>query len=276
MVNIFYSIFFDYRVCGNKMESVNYCSSGEVMAKSSIEYVYGINPCFEVVRGGKRKIFQAYIGEKSVKNPRIKKLVEFLTKNEIPLEWTNRERLNQLSGATDHQGAVLRASVYKYDFFDEIIGAQRILLLDNVEDPHNVGAIIRSAEIFGFHTILMPVKGVPEIYPSVIKVSAGASEHVKIIRESSSNSYVRRLQDEHGYKVVALDEKGTVTINEAATIINGPVLLVIGGEDKSVGQFIINRADLVASIEQFGKINSLNASVAASIAMFVLGGKNVS
>jgi 23S rRNA (guanosine2251-2'-O)-methyltransferase len=244
------------------------------MAKSSVEYVYGINPCFEVVRGKKRKIHKAYLGEKSVNNPRIKKLVEFLTKNEIPVEWVNRERLNQLSGVTDNQGAVIKASVYKYDSLDDVTGAQRILLLDNVEDPHNVGAIIRSAEIFGFHTVLMPVKGVPEIYPSVIKVSAGASEHIKIVRESSSNSYVRRLQEDHGYKVIALDEKGTVELKEAAGKVDGPVLLVIGGEDKSVGQFILNRADMVVSIEQFGKINSLNASVAASIAMFVLGGKD--
>jgi 23S rRNA (guanosine2251-2'-O)-methyltransferase len=250
---------------------------GEIMAKSSIEYVYGINPCFEVVRGKKRKIFKAYLGEKAAKNPRIKKLVEFLEKNGIPVEWTNRERLNQLSGATDNQGAVIRASVYKYDSLDEIIGAEKILLFDNVEDPHNVGAIIRSAEIFGFKTILMPVKGVPEVYPSVIKVSAGASEHVKIVRESNSNSYVRKLQDEHGYKVIALDEKGKVPLKEVAESVNSPILLVIGGEDKSVGQFILNRADFIVSIEQFGKINSLNASVAASIAMFVLGGeKNAS
>ncbi|HDT11189.1 MAG TPA: 23S rRNA (guanosine(2251)-2'-O)-methyltransferase RlmB [bacterium] len=246
------------------------------MAKSSIEYVYGINPSFEVVRGKKRKIYKAYLGEKSANNPRIKKLVEFLTKNEIPIEWTNRERLNQLSGTTDNQGAVIRTSVYKYDSLEDVAGAQKILLFDNVEDPHNVGAIIRSAEIFGFHTILMPLKGVPEVYPSVIKVSAGASEHVKIVRESNSNSYVRKLQEDHGYQVIALDEKGTISIKEAVEKVKSPVLLVIGGEDKSVGQFILNRADMVVSIEQFGKINSLNASVAASIAMFVLGGKNAS
>ncbi len=242
------------------------------MAKSSIEYVYGINPCFEVIRGKKRKIYKAYIGEKSLNNPRIKKLVEFLKKSDVPIEWTNRERLNQLSGATDNQGAVIRASVYKYDSLEEVAGAEKILLLDNVEDPHNVGAILRSAEIFGFNTILMPVKGVPEVYPSVIKVSAGASEHVRIVRESNSNSYVRKLQEEHGYKVIALDEKGTVPLNGIREVVKDKILLVIGGEDKSVGQYILNRADFVVSIEQSGKINSLNASVAASIAMFVLGG----
>lgn len=243
------------------------------MAKSSIEYVYGINPCFEVVRGGKRKIHSAFLGDKTAKNPRIRKLFDFLTQRGIPVEWVSRERLNQLAGATDHYGAVVRCSVYRYDAFSDVVGADRILLLDNVEDPHNVGAMIRSAEIFGFHAVLMPLKGVPEIYPSVVKVSAGASEHIRIVREAGSGRYVRRLQEEHGYTVAALDEKGTTGIHDIAASVKPPVLLVIGGEDKSVGQDILNRADFVVSIDQRGKINSLNASVAASIAMFVLGGK---
>ncbi len=246
------------------------------MAKSSVEYVYGINSCFEVIRGGKRKIYKAFLGERSVNNPRIKKLADFLTKNGVAIEWTNRERLNQLSGVTDNQGAVIRASVYKYDTLESVVGSERILLLDNVEDPHNVGAILRSAEIFGFNTILLPLKGVPEIYPSVIKVSAGACEHLKIVREANSNSYVRKLQEEHRYKVMALDEKGSVDIKNAAKTVRDRILLVIGGEDRSVGQYILNRADIVASIDQSGKINSLNASVAAGIAMFVLGGKDAS
>lgn len=243
------------------------------MAKSSVEYVYGINSCFEVVRGGKRKVYQAFLGEKNVNNPRIKKLAEYLGKKEIPFEWVTKERLNQLAGSTDNQGAVMKTSVYKYDSFESVVGAKRILLFDNVEDPHNVGAILRSAEIFGFNNVLMPIRGVPEIYPSVIKVSAGASEHVKIVREYASNVYVKKLQEDHGYTVVALDGDGKSRLNDVVKIAPEKMLLVIGGEDKSVGQFIINKADFVVSIEQFGKINSLNASVAASVAMYALGGK---
>ncbi|MBO4699632.1 hypothetical protein J5690_08515, partial [bacterium] len=95
------------------------------MAKSSIEYVYGINSCFEVIRGGKRKIYQAYLNEKSANNQRIKKLAEFIEKKEIKLEWVSRERLNQLSGSTDNQGAVIRASVYKYAELEDIIGKRK-------------------------------------------------------------------------------------------------------------------------------------------------------
>lgn len=243
------------------------------MAKSSVEYVYGINSCFEVVRGGRRKIYQGYLNEKQQNNQRIKKLAEFLAKKSIPFDWVSRERLNQLSGSTENQGAVMRTSVFKYAELTDILDSKRVLLFDNVEDPHNVGAILRSAEIFGFDSILMPVRGVPEIYPSVIKVSAGASEHLKIVRESSSNVYVKKLQENHGFTVVSLDGAGKTSLEEVRAVKPEKILLVIGGEDKAVGQYIINSSDFVVSIPQFGKINSLNAAVAASIAMFVLGGK---
>lgn len=241
------------------------------MAKSSIEYIYGVNSCFEAIRGGKRKIYRAFLNEKSKNNQRIKKLAGFLDTRSIPVEWVSRERLNQLSGSTENQGAVLRASLYKYAALQEIVDSKRVLLFDNVEDPHNVGAILRSAEIFGFDSILMPRSGVPEIYPSVVKVSAGASEHLRIARESASNFYVKNLQENQGFTIVALDGGGKVSLEEVKRKNLEKILLVIGGEDKSVGQYILNRADFVVSIKQLGKINSLNASVAASIAMYVLG-----
>ncbi|MGI6394671.1 MAG: 23S rRNA (guanosine(2251)-2'-O)-methyltransferase RlmB [bacterium] len=243
------------------------------MAKSSVEYIYGLNPCFEVIRGGKRKIFKLYVGEKNLNNPRIKKLISFAQTKKIEYEQVTKERLHQLSKTTEHQGVVLKTSLYKYCELETVLEGEKVLLLDNVEDPHNVGAILRSAEILGFHSILLPVKGVPEVYPSVVKVSAGASEHLNIVKESASNVYLRKLQENHGYTVIALDGKGTHSLEEVKNANLKKILLVVGGEDKSVGQFILNKADFVVSIKQFGKINSLNASVAASVAMFVLGGK---
>jgi len=246
------------------------------MARASVEYVYGINACFEVIISEKRKSNSLHVNEKSKRNPRIVKLVEVAEKYEIPVEWVSKERLNQLSNSRDNQGAVLKVKPYKYDDFDDVVDSPRILLFDNVEDPHNVGAVLRSAEIFGFSTVLMPQRGVPEVYPSVVKVSVGASEHLKIVREANSNSYMKRLQEDHGYIVVALDGKGKSTFEEVKKCDPDKILLVIGGEDKSVGQYILNKADFVVSIKQFGKINSLNASVAASISMYELGGTNVS
>ena len=115
----------------------------------------------------------------------------------------------------------------------------------------------------------MSRRGTPNVYPSVVKVSAGATEFLKITNDRSENAYVKKAI-ENGYTVVVLDEEGKTDIDEIKSINPEKLLLVIGGEDKSVGQFIINTADYVVAFKQFGRVNSLNASVAAGIAMFAL------
>ncbi|MBU4446862.1 RNA methyltransferase [bacterium] len=239
------------------------------MAKPSREYIYGINPAFEVVRAGKRQVYEAYLNQAAARQPRICKLSQYLEKMDIPIQWVDKRRLMDLSGSRDHQGVILKTKPYPYQLSDTLWGRPRLLLLDNMEDPHNVGAILRSAEIFGFNTILLSRKGVPDIYPSVVKVSAGATEFLDIAKDASANSYVRTAQDE-GYQVVVLDANGTVDIRTVRPQLSDKVLIVIGGEDRSVGQFILNTADLVVSIGQRGRINSLNASVAAGIFLFAL------
>ncbi|MFH1006004.1 MAG: 23S rRNA (guanosine(2251)-2'-O)-methyltransferase RlmB [Candidatus Latescibacterota bacterium] len=239
------------------------------MAKPKHEYIYGINPCFEVVRSGKRSVKEAYLNETAANNPRLKKLSHFLKSREIPIERVDKHRLFQLSTSTEHQGAVLKASPYAYVSFDDLPKSERLILLDNVEDPHNIGAILRSAEIFGFRSVLLPIKGSPDVYPSVVKVSAGASEYLNITKECTASTYVRKAKA-LGYTVIALDGEGDVDLNTLENEAMEKVLLVVGGEGKSVSKSILSAADRVVRIEQKGKINSLNASIAAGIAMFVL------
>jgi len=240
------------------------------MAKASREFVYGLNPAFEVLRAGKRRVFAAHLNEGMRENSRVKKLVSLLERNEVEIEWTDKGRLMQLSGSRDHQGVVLKTTLYPYAEFTELLGVPRMLLLDNLEDPHNVGAILRSAEVFGFTSVCLPKKGVPEVYPSVVKVSTGATEFMKICRDDSANGYARKTA-EAGYRIAALDMAGKASLREVAAANHEKLLLVIGGEDRSVGQFILNMAEDVVGIEQQGRVNSLNASVAAGIAMFALG-----
>ena len=240
-----------------------------LMDKPGREYIYGINPTFELVRAGKRKIYEAYLNKAVARQPRIQKLSQYLEKMDIPIQWVDKQRVMDLSGSRDHQGVVLETTSYPYQPSDTLWGKSRLLLLDNLEDPHNVGAILRSAEIFGFNSVLLSKKGVPDIYPSVVKVSAGATEFLNISKDASANSYVRTAQDK-GYQIVALDKSGTVDIRTVRVKLSDKVLIVIGGEDKSVGQFILNAANFVVSIGQQGEINSLNASVAAGIFLFAL------
>lgn len=241
------------------------------MAPSSKEFLYGLNPVFEALRAGRRVFHSAYLSESSAQSGRQRKLKERLDSAGIPIEWTDKGRLHQLCGAREHQGVVVRTSLYPYLRYEEIFERRpaRIMLLDNVEDPHNVGAILRSAEIFGFDHVLLPNKGVPDVYPSVVKVSAGAAEFMQITKDCSANRYVRIAKDQ-GYTVAALDAKGKTGLADFAAQAPEHLLLVIGGEDKSVGQFILNLADHVLSVPQAGRVNSLNASVAAGIAMYEL------
>ena len=239
------------------------------MAPPSREYIYGINPIFEVIRAGRRKVYTAYLNQATATHPRMSKLVRFIEQRSIPVEWVDKHRLFELCRSKEHQGAVLKTTPYAYESFDALLGAPRLLLLDNVEDPTNVGGIIRSAEIFGFEAICLPLRGTPDIYPSVVKVSAGACEHLRICRQRSANQYFKAALDA-AYTVTALDGKGSATLTDIRCATDEKIMLVIGGEDKSVGQFILNEAHHVARIPMGGRINSLNASVAAGIAMFWL------
>jgi 23S rRNA (guanosine2251-2'-O)-methyltransferase len=240
---------------------------------SGKEHLYGLNPAFETLRAGRRKIYRAFLNASSKKNPRLKKLAGMLDSHAIPYSWVEKGRLISLCNSRENQGVVIEASPYPYVPFSVQIEHSTLLLLDNVEDPHNVGAILRSAEVFGYDGVLLASRGVPEVYPSVVKASAGATEFLNITREMSANNYVRAAQDA-GFTVIALDAKGTIDVRELQAKVIQRLLLVIGGEDKSVGQYILNNADYVARLEQKGRISSLNASVAAGVAMFSLAHRN--
>jgi len=253
------------------LSDMGHCGILGYMGKPSREYLYGINPAFEAVRAGRRRIYQAFLNESSRNHPRLKKLAAFLDARDIPIEWVERGRVLDLSSSRENQGVVLKTSPYPYAASDELLAGDRLLLLDNVEDPHNVGAILRCAEVFGFHQVLLTRKGTPEVYPSVVKVSAGATEFLSIAKDRSATQYVQAAL-ERSFTLVALDAKGTTPLESLQGAEMARLLLVIGGEDKSVGQFILNQAHHIASIEQRGRVNSLNASVAAGIAMHALRG----
>ncbi len=241
------------------------------MGERSREYIYGLNPAFEVLRAGRRKVLQAFLSESSRNNPRLARLEDQLRDRAVPVQWVDKNRVLQLSESRENQGVVLRTTPYPYTPLDAMLGRDRLLLLDNVEDPHNAGAILRSAEIFGFRNVLLPMRGSPEVYPSLVKVSAGATEFMDIARESSANQYFKAAQAA-GYETVALDMGGACSLRELRGRRFAKLLLVIGGEAAAVGQYILNSADLVVRIDQRGRVNSLNASVAAGIAMYELAG----
>ena len=232
-----------------------------------MDYIYGLNQAFEVITAGRRTIHEAFIADTG--NPRIKKLMSLLEKKNIKISVVDKGKLIDLIRNKYHQGVVLSVSGYPYVPFHTLFDSNRLLLLDNIEDPQNMGAILRSAEVMGFNSIMLAKRGTPEIYSSVVKVSAGATEYLRITQDLNANSYVKKAK-ELGYTIISLDENGKHSLSEIAAAKPQKIMLVIGGEDKSVGQFILNESDFVLAIKQQGKINSLNASVAASVGMYMI------
>jgi len=235
--------------------------------------VYGVNPAFEVLRAGRRTVREAYLNRSSADSPRLRKLAALLQARNIPHRLVEKGQLIDLTGSRDHQGVALVTDPYPYVPFAELLGQPRLVLLDNIEDPHNVGAVIRSAEVLGFNGLLLPRRGSPGILPSVLKASAGACEFLSIAINCAANQYVK-IAKEEGYHIAALDGKGQTSLEELQRRLPRKLLLVVGGEDKGVGQFILNEADDVISIPRRGQVSSLNASVAAGIALAALAAED--
>lgn len=233
------------------------------------EYLYGINPAFEIVRAGRRRIYRAYLADTIRTTGRTTKFLELLKKAGAKTEFVNKGRLFDLCRTTEHQGVVVEVDSYPYSIFQQLLKYNRLLLLDNIEDPQNVGAILRSAEAFGWRHVLLSSHGTAGIYPSVVKASAGATEYLQIARDHSANYYVREAV-KNDWTIVALDSAGKTAISEFEIPPDARVILVIGGEHKAVGQLILNTAHYVVKIPLRGRILSLNASVAAGIAFYVI------
>lgn len=234
------------------------------------EYIYGINPAFELLGAGRRRIYRAFFAENLRGPARTRKLIALYQAQGCPVEFAAKGRLFELCRTTEHQGVVIEADGFPYDPFQQLLPSGKLLLLDNLEDPQNVGAILRSAEVFGWRQVLLSSRGTAGIYPSVVKASAGATEYLRIARDQAANQYAQAAL-KNDFTLVALDRHGPTPLDDPRLASVAKMMLVIGGEHKAVGQFILNTAAFVVKIPLRGRISSLNASVAAGIALYRLG-----
>jgi len=231
------------------------------------DHLYGLHPVTEALKADRRLFQELLIDEKAPAN-RFRDVCRLAESYHAPVHACSKHDLFEACGSRQHQGVVLTCSSFPYSTLtDDIFEQPRLLLLDNLEDPRNTGAILRSADLFGFTTVLLPKKGGAGVYPSVVKTSAGASEHLTVVREANSTTYFKRAASA-GYRTVAMDAGGDVSLSDVPPDDGRPLFLILGGEDKRIGQYLLNSADVIAKIPQDGHVNSLNASVAAGIALF--------
>lgn len=239
------------------------------MPTTVTEFLFGLNPAFETLRANRRKVYGAYLNQANRNHPRMGKLTALLAERGIKAQWLEKGRLTDVCRTGEHQGVVLEVSPYPYVGPEQVLTHESVCLLDNLEDPHNVGAILRSAEVFGFKGVFLPSRGSPEIYPSVVKAAAGAAEFLDVCHSLTAVQATQKLL-EAGFALVALDMHGKVDLTELPISAGARVCLVAGGEDRGVGQYVLNNAHHVVRLRQSGKVNSLNASVAAGIALHAL------
>lgn len=214
-------------------------------------YVYGKN----VAKDIKTKIEKAYV----VKNFKDK---DILSKINAPIVYVDKQKLDSMVDGL-HQGIVLK--IKDYDFYDiQDLTDDVIVILDHLEDPHNLGAIIRTCEASGIKDIVIPKDRSVSINSTVMKTSAGCLDRVKIASVTNLVNTINYLK-EKGYWVIGTDMIGT---DYKDLDYKGKIVIIIGNEGKGMSRLVKESCDFVASIPMYGEVNSLNASVAAAIILF--------
>lgn len=228
--------------------------------------IEGRNAVLEAFRAGKT-IDKLYVQD-GVKDGPIQSIIREAKKQDTIVNFVSRERLNQLSEEGHHQGVIAHAAAYEYAEVEDILKAAEekgeppfIFLLDGIEDPHNLGAIIRTANLAGAHGVIIPKRRASGLTAVVAKTSAGALNYTPVAKVTNLAATIEELK-EKGLWFVCADMNGELMYR---LNLKGPVGLVIGGEGDGVGRLVREKCDMVASIPMKGDIDSLNASVAAGV-----------
>lgn len=234
-----------------------------------MNYIYGINPVAESLKSRARS-FQWVGVAKERHDLRLQRLVEECRRQSVPVRFLSRAELDDLAGNNAHQGVVAVTSEKRYAGLDDIVDRKRgahslILVLDGVEDPHNLGAVIRTADAAGADGVVIPERRAAGVTAIVTKTSAGASEHLPIARVTNISRTLEDLKAKNLW-IVGLDERGTQSYETLD--YNMDCAIVLGAEGKGLHDLVRRKCDFLVSIPMLGKVPSLNVSVAAGVVLY--------
>lgn len=228
--------------------------------------IEGRNAVLEAFRSGKT-IDKLFVLDGCQDGP-VKSIIREAKKTDTIINFVDKERLDRLAGTGHHQGVVAQAAAYEYAEVEDILKAAKdkgeapfIFILDEIEDPHNLGAIIRTANQAGAHGVIIPKRRAVGLTATVAKTSAGAINYTPVAKVTNISKTIEDLKKQ-GMWFVCADMDGTTMYDLNLT---GPIGLVIGNEGSGVGMLVKEKCDFVASIPMKGDIDSLNASVAAGV-----------
>jgi 23S rRNA (guanosine2251-2'-O)-methyltransferase len=197
--------------------------------------------------------------------PRLQEVIDMARRASVPVRFEPRAALDRLAGSSAHQGVVAMGAARKYADLDVAAASEMLVVLDGVEDPHNLGAIIRTAHAAGAGSVVIPERRAAGITDVVAKAAAGAIEHLPVVRVTNINRSLEDLK-ERGYWIYGLDERGAEEYDQVEYA--SPTVFVLGGEGKGLHEQVRKHCDVLVRIPLSGKISSLNVSVAAGVVLF--------
>jgi 23S rRNA (guanosine2251-2'-O)-methyltransferase len=242
----------------------------ESSLRSEEEYLAGKHPVLEAMKAGRslNKIFLSNQAQRHLIQP----IMEEAKARGIVVQQVDKRKLDQLVPDLQHQGVVAQAAAVSYAEVDDLLAlaAERgepplIILLDEVEDPHNLGSVLRTADCTGVHGVIIPKRRSAGLTAVVAKTSAGAVEYVRVARVANLVQTMEKLKAA-GLWIAGADAGAKDGFYE--TNLTGPLAIVIGNEGQGLSRLVRERCDFILSLPMFGKINSLNASVAAGVILY--------
>ena len=255
------------RVLGFDMNE-SYEEPKAVIGADGLEVVAGRNPVVEVLSGD-RDVERVFIADGSEGS--VSKIVALAREQGVIVDFVPKEKIDAMAPGVKHQGVVAKVSEYKYADMEDVFARAEasgedpfIIILDEISDPHNLGAIIRTAECAGAHGVVIPKRRAASLTQTVALSAAGAIENMPVVQVTNLARTIEELQAK-GVWVGAADMDGETYYDANLT---GPIAIVIGNEGKGVGRLVKEKCDFVLSIPMYGRINSLNASNAAAILMY--------
>ena len=238
------------------------------------DIIAGRNPVMEAIRSGRS--IESILVAKGERSGSVVAIIAKAKQKNIPVKDVDSKKLDFLAKGVNHQGIVAQCAVKEYSTLEEIFALAEergespfIIVLDKIEDPHNLGAIIRTAECAGAHGVIIPERRSAGLSYTVEKTSAGALEYMPVVRVKNISAVLQKLKDK-GIWVYGADMDGE---HYKKVNFDGAVALVIGNEGKGISPLVAKDCDVIVSLPLKGKINSLNASVAAGILMYEIADK---
>lgn len=235
------------------------------------EFIYSRNAVYETLCANRRQIFTLLLAEGAQSKGRLSDILALAHQRKVKVEKTPRTRLDKIHA--NHQGVALEAGAYPYaDVLDILETARQrneppfILLLDSLNDPQNFGTLLRTAEAVGVHGIVMPLAHSVEVTPAVVNASSGASEHLRVARANLAQ-VMETLQSEEIW-IVGLDQAGA-EVEAGSRHLRGALGLVVGSEGEGLRPLVRSKCDILLKLPMRGEIESLNASVAGSVALYL-------